>query len=232
MVKTVKMNDFVESCIRERFENENGYADAIPNGSVHLENFDFGKIRIQDLHLVDQTFINCNFSKVAFFDTTASRCKFINCNFYEADFGCNAFTDCDFSRSNFTNAMMTDCNFTGSVFYGATLPVEVPVVENLDLEIYEAIVAGLGNLSMSSWHSMSCNTTHCRAGWAIVLAGDEGWKLEDKVGAALAGTLIYAASSGAPIPNFYDNSKTALEDIAKRAGKSRSLAKLMEANTK
>jgi hypothetical protein len=57
-------------------------------------------------------------------------------------------------------------------------------------------------------------TAHCRAGWAIELAGKAGRDLEKEFGSNAAGALIYAASRpGQPIPNFFVNKKTLMNDI-------------------
>ena len=91
---------------------------------------------------------------------------------------------------------------------------DVPVVENLDAKILQAIEAG-GALDMSTWHS--CETTHCRAGWAIHLAGPDGYALEAKLGGPeLAGRAIYRASTGRS-PYFYTTNERALEDIRRCA---------------
>jgi hypothetical protein len=90
----------------------------------------------------------------------------------------------------------------------------VPVVEDLDRKMYEATKGG-ENFDMNSWH---CGTTHCRAGWAITLAGEAGSKLEEAVGSAAAGRYIYEASTGRPAPDFYASTMDALADIARCAG--------------
>lgn len=92
---------------------------------------------------------------------------------------------------------------------------EVPVVEHLDAKILEALSSG-GSLEMGSWHS--CETTHCRAGWAIHLAGKEGYDLEKALGGPeFAGRAIYLASTGR-CPHFYASNKAALADIKREAG--------------
>jgi hypothetical protein len=90
----------------------------------------------------------------------------------------------------------------------------VPIVEDLDRKMYEATRNG-ENFDMCSWH---CGTTHCRAGWAITLAGEAGSKLEEAVGSAAAGRYIYEASTGRPAPDFYATTMDALADIARCAG--------------
>jgi hypothetical protein len=87
---------------------------------------------------------------------------------------------------------------------------DVPVVEHLDAKILAAVSDGVGKLDMSEWHK--CQTTHCRAGWAIALAGDEGRQLEERVGPQRAGIMIYRASTGR-VPHFFASTERALEDI-------------------
>ncbi len=71
---------------------------------------------------------------------------------------------------------------------------------------------------MGSWHG-SCGTTHCRAGWVVTLAGEEGKKLEVFHDTALAASLIYHASSPFPVsmPRFYDDNETAMADMKRLA---------------
>jgi uncharacterized protein YjbI with pentapeptide repeats len=89
---------------------------------------------------------------------------------------------------------------------------DVPIVPNIDSAILAAIEKAGCSLEMRSWHT--CETTHCRAGWAITLAGEAGKLLEDRVGSSVAGVLIYAASRpGKPIPDFYTTNDEALADL-------------------
>jgi hypothetical protein len=85
----------------------------------------------------------------------------------------------------------------------------VPNIGNIDAMILEAIEAG-GELNMVKWHT--CETTHCRAGWAIHFAGEDGKRLEERFGPAGAGALLYIAS-GRPVPAFYARNVDALESI-------------------
>jgi hypothetical protein len=87
---------------------------------------------------------------------------------------------------------------------------DVPVVPLLDSTICRIINAGEGKLDMSNWHN--CETTHCRAGWAIHLAGEAGYALEAKYGSERAGGMIYRASTGR-WPDFFAGNEEALRDI-------------------
>jgi hypothetical protein len=90
----------------------------------------------------------------------------------------------------------------------------VPVVEALDAKILDAVTRGGGTLDMSSWHK--CETTHCRAGWAITLAGKAGVDLESQHGPQRAGAMIYRASTGR-VPHFFASTERAMEDIRRCA---------------
>lgn len=92
---------------------------------------------------------------------------------------------------------------TGAV--GAT----APVIPNIDSAILAAV------------ESPGCETTHCRAGWAVTLAGLPGKMLEERIGPSATGALIYAASRpGKPIPNFFATTEEAMEDMRKCAAES------------
>ena len=71
---------------------------------------------------------------------------------------------------------------------------------------------------MSTWHN-SCGTAHCRAGWIVTLAGEEGKRLESTIGTPAAATLIYLASDPKieQFPDFYCNNEDALADMKARA---------------
>lgn len=93
---------------------------------------------------------------------------------------------------------------------------DVPVIERLDAKILAAVEgpAAIGALEMGQWHT--CETTHCRAGWAITLAGEAGRALEAKYGPHGAGRMIYLASTG-HAPHFFASNTRALEDLRERA---------------
>ena len=98
---------------------------------------------------------------------------------------------------------------------------DVPVLPQIDAQILARLEAKPDALDMAHWHGdadagPACETTHCRAGWAVHLAGEKGYALEKKFDAAYAGRMIYLVSAGY-VPEFYTDNETALEDIKKRA---------------
>ena len=71
---------------------------------------------------------------------------------------------------------------------------------------------------MSDWHT--CETTHCRAGWVVALAGKEGKALEDATSTLFAAMQIYQASDPenpvSPV-RFYEQNDAALADMKRMA---------------
>jgi hypothetical protein len=70
---------------------------------------------------------------------------------------------------------------------------------------------------MGNWHT--CDTTHCRAGWVVHLAGESGRELERETNTGFAAMLIYKASSPIRVSprRFYDKEDEALADIRRCA---------------
>jgi hypothetical protein len=134
------------------------------------------------------------------------------------------------ARANLAGANLAGANLAGANLARADLAganladalkideADIPIVPNIDATILKAIEAG-GKLDMGQWHGdEACGTTHCRAGWAVHLAGEKGYDLEKRVGPQMAGTLIYHASRpGKPTPHFFSTNERALEDLRKCA---------------
>ena len=93
---------------------------------------------------------------------------------------------------------------------------DVPVIENIHQKVFEAASKPDG-LDMGHWHT--CNTTHCRAGWVVFLAGPEGKKLEEKTSTLFAAMQILKASSPIRVfpPRFFEKNETALADMERCA---------------
>jgi hypothetical protein len=92
-----------------------------------------------------------------------------------------------------------------------------PVIENIHQKVYEAASAKPEALNMGNWHT--CDTTHCRAGWVVFLAGEAGKKLENHTSTLFAALQIYNASSKIEVSpvRFFEDNTTALEDMKKCA---------------
>lgn len=90
-------------------------------------------------------------------------------------------------------------------------------VAHLDTRMAAAVGERGQYLSMRQWHS-DCGTAHCRAGWAVTLAGEAGRDAEIVYGTPRAAEAIYQASyPGRAIPDWYQVDYRALHDILRLA---------------
>ena len=113
-------------------------------------------------------------------------------------------------------ANLRGANLGGAYLGGADLRVETKdlIIPEIDAQIAWAIGDNGNALEMGDWHKAGCKTTHCRAGWAITLAGEAGAALEKSHGPATAGAIIYALSRpDKPVPDFYASTEDAMESI-------------------
>ena len=118
----------------------------------------------------------------------------------------------DLRVANLRFANLRDADLKGADLRFAKFSEIIPKIENIDAAILAAVRSSGCSLEMDAWHT--CETTHCRAGWAIHLAGEAGKALEYQLGSAVAGALIYAVSRpNKPIPNFYAATNEALLDL-------------------
>ena len=91
----------------------------------------------------------------------------------------------------------------------------IPRIEDIHAKVYKAVSQPRA-LEMGAWHA--CETTHCRAGWVVTLAGEAGRALERFHNTELAALLIYRESGYHINPaRFYDTNDAALADMAKLA---------------
>jgi len=111
----------------------------------------------------------------------------------------------DLSDSDLSDSNLRDSNLSG-----------VPKIEKIHQKIYAA-VSQPGALDMGSWHT--CETTHCRAGWVVTLAGEAGKAMEWCMGTSAAAAIIYMASDPKieKMPNFYADNETAMADMKRLA---------------
>ena len=86
-------------------------------------------------------------------------------------------------------------------------------LKRLDGAVLAALSAPGCGLNMDVYHA--CETTHCRAGWAITLH-PMGRELEEVFGPWLAGAVIYQVSTGR-VPNFFASDEDAMADIRRCA---------------
>jgi hypothetical protein len=93
----------------------------------------------------------------------------------------------------------------------------IPVIPNIHQALLAAVTEPSHALKMDNWHS--CRTTHCRGGWVITLAGEDGKKLEEATTTEFAAMQIYRASSPIRVSpvRFYETNEVAMADIERCA---------------
>ena len=123
----------------------------------------------------------------------------------------------DLSRAYLRGADLRRADLSGADLSGTAGLPAAPVIPDIDAAILAAIEADGCSLAMREWHT--CGTTHCRAGWAIHLAGEAGAALEEQLGPSVAGALIYTASRpDQPVPDWFASDAQALADLRRCAG--------------
>ena len=132
-----------------------------------------------------------------------------------ADLRGAVLTDAVLTGADLRGAVLTGAVLTDAVLTGAKLP-PAPTVDSIHQAVYAAASAP-DALEMGAWHT--CDTTHCRAGWAITLAGEAGRALEREIGPSAAGALIYMASDPTleRVPNWIASDADALDDMRRLA---------------
>lgn len=123
--------------------------------------------------------------------------------------------EADLRGARFAGAKLKNAGFDGAKLDGATGLPKAPKLRDLHRRLSKAVGRRGTRLNMGIWHA-DCGTSHCRAGWAIQLAGKAGKRLEAKLGPSAAGALIYFNSTGV-IPDFFADDAEALADIRRCA---------------
>jgi hypothetical protein len=115
----------------------------------------------------------------------------------------------DLHGANLTSANLANVDLSRANLLGVIGLPEAPVVAGLNGKI------DVSSLNMPNWHS-SCGTVHCRAAWAVHLAGEAGYELERRLGTSAAGALITIASCPSlkgRVPDWHASNKGAAAEI-------------------
>jgi hypothetical protein len=203
--------------IKEILAKHGLWINGDPNGS--RANLTGANLTWADLSGADLTGANLTGANLTWADLSGANLSGANLTW--ADLSGANLSGANLTRANLTWADLSGANLSGANLTwadrsGANLTrAYIPKIDRLHSKILEAINAG-GKLEMNTWHT--CETTHCRAGWAICLAGESGKKLEESVGSSAAGALIFAASyPEQKVPDFYATNKDAMDDIERCA---------------
>jgi uncharacterized protein YjbI with pentapeptide repeats len=169
---------------------------------------------LRDAYLSDAYLRGANLRGADLRDANLRGADLSDANLRDANLRGAYLRDANLSDADLSDAYLRDANLRDAYLSDAYLS-GVPKIKNIDAQILAAIESG-GTLEMRDWHT--CDTTHCRAGWAVHLAGEGGAALEWAIGTPTAATLIYLASRpDQRIPDFYCDNETAMADIRKCA---------------
>ena len=132
--------------------------------------------------------------------------------------------DADLTGADLRGAVLRDADLTGADLRGAVLHTCIPIIPNIHKMLYDRLLPSMNGdgtpntLAMESWHT--CETTHCRAGHIVVMAGEAGACLEGQIGTGPAAALIYQASDPTleKIPDWLAGNQEAWADIQRLAG--------------
>ena len=119
---------------------------------------------------------------------------------------------------------LAGANLSCASLDGAKLP-SIAKIDNLFTQIHDRIKDGC-DLEMSCWHT--CETVHCIAGWAVVLAGDAGRVAESMIYTSAAGALIINESCpylNGKVPDFTSSNEEGMRFIEECAAKEKELLK-------
>ena len=176
-------------------------------------NFSGANLSVTDLRWADLSGANLRWADL-------TKANFSGANLSVTDLRWADLRWADFTKANFSGANLSGANLSGAKLQKAVLPenLPIPIIPNIHQAVYEATKAE-NSLEMASWHT--CETTHCRAGWVVVLAGKAGKDLEEILGTNTAAALICQVSDPKLkfIPDWYASTEKALADIARLAGK-------------
>ena len=149
--------------------------------------------------------------------------------------GCSRCSDCfDCSRCSdcsgcFDCSRCSDCSDCSDMVptkAGKANPISsIPVIPLIHQEVLRHASAP-DALNMGDWHT--CDTTHCRAGWVVHLAGEAGKSLESYTSTLFAAMAIYKASSPIRVSptRFYETNEVALADMKRCAEEESAASKL------
>ena len=120
--------------------------------------------------------------------TKGKRANLSGANLRGADLSRANLRGANLSWADLSGANLSWANLRGADLSRAKLPFKVEADPTLKQKILEKIETEGCSLEMDIWHT--CETTHCLAGWAVVLSGEAGKELEAKSTTYLAGRLL------------------------------------------
>ena len=185
---------------------------------ANLSKADLSEADLSEADLSEADLSWANLSKANLSEANLSWANLSEANLSWANLSEANLSWADLSWANLSEANLSEANLSEANLNWADLNwADVPEVPGLCKAILEAVEAEPKLFNMSTYHTETpCGTTHCMAGWAVHLAGEQGYALEKKIGPNAAGALIFAKSHG-KVPYFYGSNDVALEWLRNNA---------------
>lgn len=129
--------------------------------------------------------------------------------------GCHGCSDCSDCSGCYDCSGCHGC-YDCSHCSGIQINFAIPEIINIHTTVLNA-ASNCEALDMGDWHT--CDTTHCRAGWVVVLAGEKGLKLEKQTSTLFAAMQIYKKSSEIKVftRRFFESNEEAMVDMKRCA---------------
>ena len=187
---------------------------------VNLSDCDLSGSNLSGSNLSGSNLSGSNLSGSNLSGSNLSDCDLRGSNLRGSNLRGSNLSDCDLSGSNLSGSNLSGCDLRSSNLSGRNLSGSnlsgVPEIKNIHQAVYAA-ASNAGALDMGRWHV--CETTHCRAGWVVTLAGAAGAAMEFCLGTPAAAALIYLKSDPniGEIPDFYTDNETAMADMKRLA---------------
>lgn len=151
---------------------------------------------------------DCSNCRNCSYCSNCSNCS--DCSYCSDCSGCSDCSDCS-GCSDCCDC--SDCSNCSDQWFGEQF--DVPIIADIHQKVFHA-ASEPGALDMGQWHT--CETTHCRAGWVVHLAGDAGYGLESQTSTLFAAQQIYKASGYRISPNrFFDTNDASMADMQRLA---------------
>jgi hypothetical protein len=194
------------------------YADlsyaVLRSADLRYADLSYADLRYAVLSYADLSYADLRYAVLSYADLRSADLRYAVLRY--ADLRSADLSSADLRYADLRSADLRSAVLRSAVLNEKTkLPHYVPKIPDLDLQILKRVTDGKGHLEMDTWHK--CETTHCRAGWSVVVAGEAGSVLESLYDTETAAMFIYQASTGS-VPNFFASNDEAMADLKKCAG--------------
>jgi uncharacterized protein YjbI with pentapeptide repeats len=217
------MAELLKSAIKSRANLS--YAN-LSDANLSDANLSYANLSDANLSYANLSDANLSYANLSYANLSDANLSYANLSRADLSYANLSYANlsrADLSYANLSYADLSDANLSrADLSYAnlsyANLSVIAPKITDIHKRLLEAVTAQGCTLDMSTWHQ--CETSHCRAGWVVTLAGEGGKILESVLGTGAAAALIYRASDPTmtTVPNWTASDEEAMADMKRLAG--------------